>query len=80
MDAKSAQNMYMNKLINLVNSKVMVDFMSELFCTLHELFPKYLGCNFQTQGLMTFEQFASFARDYDIFPRLCSKPALYKIF
>ena len=76
--AKQAQTVHINKLINLVNSKVMVDFMSELFCTLQELFPKYVGSH--SCKLMTFDQFASFARDYDIFPRFCSKPALYRIF
>ena len=29
---------------------------------------------------MSFEQFACFASDYDIFPRFCSKPALYRVF
>lgn len=29
---------------------------------------------------MTFEEFASFARDYDIFPNVLSKPTLYRIF
>ena len=29
---------------------------------------------------MTFAQFAAFARDFDIFPRVCSKPSLYRIF
>lgn len=46
----------MNKLINLVNSKVMVDFMSELFCTLHDIFPRYLvGGNSHSHALMTFD-------------------------
>ena len=71
--------MHMNKMINLVNTKVMVDFMSELFCTLQDLFPIYVA-KVNTQTLMTFDQFATFARDYDIFPRFCSKPTLYKIF
>ena len=33
-EAKQAQNNQISKLINLVNHRVMVDFMSELFCTL----------------------------------------------
>ena len=80
-EAKQTQNAHISKLINLVNSKLMVDFMSELFCILQDLYPKYagLGGN-KSNDLMTFDQFATFARDYDIFPRYCSKPALYRIF
>ena len=70
--------MYLSKLINLVNSKLLVDFMSELFCSLQDLYCKYTGSS--PNGEMTFEQFAKFCRDYDIFPRFCSKPALYRIF
>ena len=55
----------------------MVDFMSELFCTLQDLYPKYVGGSNKN---MNFEQLSLFARDYDIFPRFCSKPALYRIF
>ena len=40
-DAKQDESNKIGKLINLVNSKVMVDFMSELFCTLQDLYPKY---------------------------------------
>ena len=59
----------------------MVDFMSELFCTLQDLYPKYVSGNApHGKKMMNFEQFATFARDYDIFPRFCSKPALYRIF
>jgi hypothetical protein len=71
--------MYMNKLINLVNTRVMVDFMSELFCTLQDLFPIYVS-KVNTQTLMTFDQFTAFARDYDIFPRFISISTLYRIF
>ncbi len=77
-EAKSHQTRHIGKLINLANSKVMVDFMSELFCTMQDIFPKYTGG--LKQGQMNFEQFANFCRDYDVFPRFCSKPALYRIF
>ena len=84
--AKSSQTSYMGKLINLVNSKALVDFMSELFCTMQDLYPRYAGqasaqaLKANSCKMMTFDQFATFARDYDIFPRFCSKPALYRIF
>lgn len=42
VEAKSAQNLHMNKLINLVNSRHMVDFMSELFCMMQDLYPRYV--------------------------------------
>ena len=72
----------MSKLINLVNAKALVDFMSELFCQLQDIYPNYVGRSSSQKGEpeMSFEQFACFASDYDIFPRFCSKPALYRVF
>ena len=77
-ETKSSHNLHISKLINLVNCRKMVDFMSELFCTLQDLYPKYTGSC--AKGQMNFEQFAKFCRDFEIFPRFCSKPALYRIF
>ena len=31
----------MSKLINLVNTRMLVDFMSELFCVLQDVYPRY---------------------------------------
>jgi len=76
LEVKSFQHIHISKLINLVNSKIMIEFMSELFCSLQDVYPKYA----QGSSQMKFDQFAKFCRDYDIFPRLCSKPALYRIF
>lgn len=42
-ETKSSHNLHISKLINLVNCKKMVDFMSELFCTLQDMYPKYTG-------------------------------------
>ena len=67
----------MSKLVNLVNSKIMVDFMGELFYALTEIYPRYTDGN---SDLMTFEQFLAFCRDHEIFPYVCSKPAIYRIF
>ena len=75
---KSAQNKHISKLINLVNSRKLVDFMSELYCTLQDIYPKYTGG--AVNGQMTFDQFVKFCRDFEIFPKFCSKPALYRIF
>ena len=76
-EAKQVHSSQISKLINLVNCRIMVDFMSELFCTLQDLYPKYVGGSNKN---MNFQQLSLFARDYDIFPRFCSKPALYRIF
>lgn len=76
-DARSIQNTHISKLVNLVNSKIMVDFMGELFYALNDIYPRYTDAN---TDMMNFEQFLAFCRDHDIFPYVCSKPAIFRIF
>lgn len=70
-------NAKISKLVNLVNSKGIVDFMGELFYALTETYARYIDSN---QSMMRFEQFIDFTRDFDIFPKLMSKASLYRIF
>ena len=42
----------MSKLVNLVNSKIMVDFMGELFYALSDIYPRYTDAG---SDMMTFE-------------------------
>ena len=51
-DGRSIQNSQVSKLVNLVNSRVMVDFMGELFCALSDIYPRYCDANCSQ---MTFE-------------------------
>jgi hypothetical protein len=51
--------------------------MGELFYALNEIYPRYIDPG---QTMMKFEQFLNFTRDHDIFPKLCSKAALHRIF
>lgn len=51
--------------------------MGELFCALSDIYPRYCDAN---SNQMTFDQFLSFCRDHDVFPYICSKPSIYRIF
>jgi hypothetical protein len=76
-DDRAIQNSKLNKLIQLANTDAIVDFMGDLFQVVSDnIYPVYSNA----KGLMNFEGFASFSRDHDIFPSLCSKAALYRIF
>ncbi len=59
-----------------MNSKAIVDFMSDLHVVLLPIYPKY--CD--NRNLLQFENFLEFARDHDIFPQSCSKASLSRIF
>jgi len=74
---RSVQNTRLTKLIALANTKVMVEFMTDLFTVVtQDIYHRYT----LVKGQMTFDLFLNFARDHDIFPFECSKAALYRIF
>lgn len=51
--------------------------MGDLFQVVSDnIYPVYSNA----KGLMNFDRFVSFSRDHDIFPHLCSKAALYRVF
>ena len=74
---RSMHNSKLIKLISIVHSSYMIDLMSQLYFTLSDIYGHYIDKN---QHLMRFEQFVSFAYDYGIFPQLCSKAAMYRVF
>ena len=51
-DGRSIQNTQVSRLVNLVNSKIMVDFMGELFYALSDIYPRYTDGG---SDMMTFE-------------------------
>ena len=56
----------------------MIEFMSDLFVVISgDVFAKYTKGN---SYRMTYDMFNDFARDFDIFPAVCSQAALYRIF
>jgi hypothetical protein len=75
-DQRTQQSTLLSKLISLVNSQVIVNFMSDLHQVLGLIYVKYTD----NHNLMTFDYFLQFAKDHDIFPTECSKAALYCIF
>ena len=65
-------------MISVANTKVMIDFMSDLFTVVTgDIFLRYTR---DTNQRMNFEAFHSFSRDHDIFPAVCAQAALYRIF
>jgi hypothetical protein len=68
----------LTKLIEVANTKVMIDFMSDLFAVVTgDIFVRY---TLKTNSRMSFDAFQTFARDHDIFPGACTQAALYRIF
>jgi len=53
-DERSVQNTRISKLVNMVNSKELVDFMGELFYALQDTYSRYTE---PQSHLMTFDNF-----------------------
>ena len=75
-DHRSLTSPYLSKLITLINTKPLHDFLTDLHQVLSVVYNKYASHT----DLMTFEQFFEFTKHYDIFPKACSKACLFQIF
>ena len=64
--SRQIQNSRLSKLIEVVNTQVLINFMSDLFLAVTDnIFARYTQ---ETSQRMNFEAFITFARDHDIFP------------
>jgi len=67
----------LSKLIYLVNTPVIVQFMGRLFQVLAgEVFEVYAD----KKGFINFDQFLEFAKDHDIFPKVVPKSVMNTVF